>query len=142
MRSLFALLLVGFGSAAAAPVPKDFKKPNDQARLVGTWKTRVLHLNGQVQTEITTHTFGFAADGKCHTLYGAGNRSDWTYTLDPTATPKRMKWVNDRGNSTFDCVYELTGDMLKLGFIGGGKPAPAKVEPGPDLTLYEMTREK
>lgn len=135
-------LLFAVGPLVAAPVPKDFKKPDDQARLVGTWKARVLLLHGKAQTEITTHTFGFAADGKCHTLFGQGQRSDWTYTLDPTATPKRMRWVRaDNPGTTFDCVYELTEDTLKLGFIVDGKPAPA-VAPGPTLTLYEMTRVK
>lgn len=142
MRFAFALLLA-VGPLVAAPVPKDFKRPNDRARLVGLWKVQSLTLNGQANAQISTVTFGFAADGRCHTLYGQGQRSDWTYTLDLKANPRRMRWVKaDNPGTTFDCVYELDGDTLKLGFIASGKPAPAKAEPGPDLTLYEMTREK
>jgi len=142
MRFPLSLLALLAGTLVAAPVPKDFKKADDATLLAGTWKAHRLTMHGKDDANIHTHTFGFDADGKCHTLYGQGQRSDWTFTLDPKATPKRIKWVSVQGNSNFDCVYELSGDTLKLGFLGAGQPVPDKVEPGPALTLYEMTRAK
>ena len=117
MRFPLSLLALLAGTLVAAPVPKDFKKPDDAAALLGTWKAHRLTMQGKDDANIHTHTFGFDADGKCHTLYGQGQRSDWTFALDPKATPKRMTWVAagaGRG-PTFDCVYELSGDTLKLG---------------------------
>ncbi len=141
MRFPLALLLLA-GTAVAAPVPKDFKRVDDATALVGTWKAHRLTMHGKDDAVIQTHTFGFDADGKCHTLFGQGQRSDWTFTLDAKATPKRMKWTNTQGNSAFDCVYELAGDTFKLGFLAAGQLVPDKVEPGPSVTLYEMTRAK
>ena len=142
MRFPLSLLAFAAGTVAAAPVPKDFKKVDDATALVGTWKAHRLTLHGKDDANIHTHTFGFDAGGKCHTLYGAGQRSDWTFTLDPKATPKRMTWVSVQGNTKFDCVYELSGDTLKVGFLSAGQSVPDKVEPGPSVTLYEMTRDK
>ena len=150
MRLVIALLATG--TLAAAPVPKDFKKPDDATLLVGTWKVTALSVNGRPNANLHTHTFGFDADGKCHTLFGENgnaNRSDWTYTLDPKATPKRMKWTSapvgrgpQFGALEFDCVYEVSGNTFKLGFLPNAQAVPDKVELGPGLTLYEMKREK
>ena len=141
MRFPLSLLAFAAGSLAAAPVPKDFKKPDDATALLGTWVAHTLH---GTPGKPHTHTFVFEPDGKCHTLYGAGQRSDWTFTLDPKATPKRMKWVSAgaRG-ANFDCVYEVSGDTLKVGFLAvAGQPVADQVEPGPGVTLYEMARDK
>ena len=129
------LLLVG--SAAAAPVPKDFKPADDAKRIVGTWN--VVKLNGG--DEGPTAWFRFDADGGMQTL----NRTPgdvpqtWTFTLDPKGTPKRLRCA--QGNTAYDCLYELTGTTLKFGFITDKtKGLPETVEPHPALTLYEMTR--
>ena len=128
MRALLPLLLFGFGPLLAAQVPKEFRKGDDKALLAGTWKAHALSINGRPEQSIVTHTFRLEPDGRCHTLFGNGQRSDWTYTLDQTKTPKRMTWVGaGTGNSvTFECVYEVSGDSMKLGFITRGKTAPAK----------------
>ncbi len=141
----FAVLSVlVVGSVVAAPVPKELRKTDDAKAVLGTWKAHALSVNGRPEQVIATHTFRLEPDGRSHTLFGDGQRSDWTYTLDPTTTPKRMTWVGagTGNNVTFQCVFEVSGDTMKLGFIGNGKTAPAKVEPGPDLTLYEMKRVK
>jgi len=134
----FAVLSVlAVGSVAAAPVPKDFKKPNDKSRLVGTW----------VGTAPDQVRFQFAADGTLHTWHGAdpqAGRMGWTWTVtDPTATPKRAR-INRAENPSagYDCVYEWSGDTLKFALIIDTKQAtPAKVEKGSGLEYHQMTRE-
>ena len=149
MRFALGLILSLATGAAAAPVPKEFKKADDAAAVLGTWKTTALTVAGRADANIHTHTFVFEADGKCHSLFGKGNRSDWTYTLDPKATPKRMTWTSapvgrgpQFGALEFDCVYEVSGNTFKLGFLPNAQAVPDKVELGPGLTLYEMKREK
>ena len=136
------LLALGLVSAAsAAPVPKDFKKADDA--IVGTWKAHRLTLHGEAIVNNDMQTLVFDANGKCHSVDATGQRLDWTFTLDPKATPKRMKWLSALGRGVaFDCIYELSGDAFKLGFLAAGKPVPDNVEPGPNVTLYEMTRVK
>lgn len=137
MRRLLALLLL-VGIAPAAPVPKAPKKVDDKTALVGTWKVTLL--NGKAEN-LHTHTYTFDADGGVRTLYGENGRSDWSWTIEPDETPKRMKWVSKEGLAGFDCVYELHGDTFKLGFLTSGQGPPAKVEVTPGVTLYEMKRE-
>lgn len=140
MRSAL-ILVVTVGTLSAAPIPKELKKPDDAKAVLGTW---VAHTLDGKPGKPHTHTFVFEPDGKCHTLYGGDQRSDWTYTLDLTTTPKRMKWVAaGAGRGTpFDCAYEVSGDTFKLAFLTGNNKSPEKLEPGGGYTLYEMKREK
>lgn len=133
MRSLLALtLVIGLGVAPAAPVPKAVKKKDDAALVVGTWKPAN---NG-------TCWYQFNADGTMQTWHGLskGSPLDWTWTLDPDTTPKRMKLTRAVGSGVYDCLYELDGDTLKIAFIVGAIE-PKKVEAAPGLQLYEQARD-
>lgn len=140
MRPLFAVALLA-AFAPAAPVPKALKKKDDKADIVGTWKVHTLTMNGR-KTDISDVTFVFKADGTAKMFHsGEDNRPNWIVTLDPNASPPGMRWVNSGGRNNWDCVYELCGDTLKVGFISAGAKRPEQVEPGENLTLYEMTRD-
>lgn len=138
MRTLLTLALLA-GWAASAPVPKALqkKKVDDKEALVGTWK--VTALDGKAGN---IHTYTFEESGKVKTLCG-GNApgGEWFWSIEPDQTPKRMKWVSVEGMGGFDCVYELTGDTFKLGFLTTGQKTAAAVAPGLGVTLYEMTRD-
>ena len=138
MRPLLAVLLLS-ALAHAAPVPKSVKKKQDDATaLVGTWK--VLALDGQKNVNIHTHTFIFEAEGGVKTEFRGGT-SDASWSIDPTTTPKTLHWVNNGGGrANYECVYELNGDTLQLGFLTKPDQRPPRVEPTPGVTLYEMTR--
>jgi hypothetical protein len=139
MRTLLTLALLA-GWAAAAPVPKALKaKLEDKTALVGTWKVTLLNGNGG---NIHTHTYTFEEGGKVKVLCGANvPGGEWFWSIEPDQTPKRMKWVSVEGMGGFDCVYELTGDTFKLGFLTTGQKTAAAVAPGLGVTLYEMTRD-
>lgn len=134
MRFALALLLTA-GPVVAAPVPKDFKKPDDRQLLVGAWKPAD---NG------TAH-FEFRADGTMRTWHSrnVGNPLEWTWTnLDPQAMPKRVTLTRTEGSGIYDCYYELTGDTLKVAFIVDKTlPVPGKLEPGRGLSFYLLTRD-
>jgi uncharacterized protein (TIGR03067 family) len=142
MRPLLVTLVCA-AVGIAAPVPKDLKnkKQDDNTAIVGTWKVNTLTVNGKV-SNISTEVFVFSDTGEVRTLTGGRDGgSVWKWTLDPAAAPPAMRWNRAVGGSDWECVYELSGDTLKVGFIGKGSARPEKVEPGPSLTLYEMTRD-
>lgn len=131
MRPLPAVALL-VGLAPAAPVPKELKKKDDAAAIVGTWKP----------ANTGTCHFKFNDDGTMRTWHSPniGSPIDWTYTLDSTTTPKKVKLTTADGKQNYDCIYELDGDSLKFAFVLGAKD-PKKVEAGPGLQLYEQTRD-
>ena len=135
MRPLFALLLVGSGSVAAAPVPKELRKPDDKNLIVGTWKP----------VSPKAGWFQFAADGTLQTWNDPLRSSEqaWTWeVVDQKATPKRAKITLVKGRS-FECVYELDGDALKFALIMyPQKGVPANVEEHPALQFFDLTRDK
>ncbi len=139
MRPLLAVLLLAV-LTPAAPVPKGMKaKKDDAVLIVGTWSGSIQ--NGQ-PPPADSCVFTFDADGNVNLKSGPGNGSEWTWTLDPTETPKRMRWVHrtDPAN-IWKCVYELSGDTLKIGFVHAGTPIPTSFAPAPGVTLYELTRD-
>ena len=69
---------------------------------------------------------------------------EWTWSeLDTNATPKRVRLVRSVGSGGYDCIYELSGDGLKIAFIlDKTRPIPAKVQAGPGFSFYDLAREK
>lgn len=123
MRTLLAVALL-VGLAPAAPVPKGLKKKvNDAEAIVGIW----MHSSGT-----RDENFEFTPDGKMRAWMGNGGPGGTTFgyswTLDPTATPKRMTWggANDP-KPQWECVYELDGDTLRICYIASGQPVPTAV---------------
>lgn len=112
-------------------MPKELNKKDDSAGIVGTW----------TQGTGITCWFQIAANDTLKTWHdpNRGFPSDWTYTLDPTASPKRLK-LTTTGQQSYDCIYELDGDTLKIAFILGAKD-PKMVEAASGLQLYEQTRD-
>jgi uncharacterized protein (TIGR03067 family) len=140
MRPLIALTLFACLSPAA-PVPKALKKKADDATLiVGRWKVHTLSVSGR-NSNAPDSTFAFDRDGQVRIIEGGrDNGNFWNWSLDPDGNPPGMRWVMPRGNNNWDCVYELAGDSLKVGFVPAGAKRPEMVEPGNGITLYEMTR--
>lgn len=123
-----------------APIPKVVRK-DDKSALVGSWTATAMTVNGS-DAESLIRKFAFDADGKLEWVT-KHNNSIWVVILDTTATPRTMKLVypGRENNNDWDCVYELNGDTLKLGWLRRGMTPPAKLEPSEGVTLYEMTRD-
>lgn len=138
MRPLIALALLAV-LAPAAPVPKALKKKDDKALLVGTWK--VTCEDGKAGASIHTHTYRFDEDGNQKQWYGKGaDMSEWTWAIDPEASPKRMTWVSQT-QGTFECVYELSGEGLKMAYTRGHQKQPPTAFTGPGVHLIELVRD-
>ena len=138
MRFLLGLALL-VGLTPAAPVPKA-KKPPDAEQLVGTWK--VTAVNGKAENAVS-QTFIFDGEGGGKSIYGTDSVATLTWTLQPDESPKQMKLTTkqDAFTKCYACAYELDGDTLGIAFPTKGQKAPAKVEVGPNVVLWEMNRE-
>jgi uncharacterized protein (TIGR03067 family) len=134
IRFVLALAFgLGVPVAFAAPVPKAVKKKDDGTAILGRWQGIVL----PKAASNTVYTFRFADDGTCGLTTGSNDtESAARYTLDPTASPKRMTWNN---GPEWRCVYELDGDTLRIGFVSG-KEIPDNMELKNGLTVYELKR--
>lgn len=140
MRCLLAVCLAGVVSAA--PVPKEFKKVDDKARLAGEWVVTRLSIAGRetLVTETPMRAVVFDGQGGLRTRCQGALDSEWTVTLDPTESPKRMRWLGKDGRD-YRCVYDLTPDGgLRIAIILWDRSAITSVAPGPDVTYREFKR--
>jgi uncharacterized protein (TIGR03067 family) len=129
-----ALLALLVPPLVAAPVPKAVKVKGDAERIVGTWAPD----GGKAEW------YRFDADGTMSAWVADHPNAPnaYTYTLDPTATPKRMTWtVKGEKAPYYHCVYELDGDRLKVVYVDSGKPWPAKVEAASGPYFIDQTRD-
>ena len=108
-------------------------------RLTGSWSFNRL-IEGQ--GSMPAYTFRFSDDGACGIANANGHETPAEYTLDPSGTPKRMKWLNGAGpqRTEWRCVYELDGDGLKVGFVHPGTDIPADLTPHAGVTVYVLKR--
>jgi uncharacterized protein (TIGR03067 family) len=138
VRHLLALALF-VGLTTAAPVPKAVKKKADETLIVGAWK--VVDDNGRTGEQRDFQTFTFPDAANMVVTDRSGVPAHWQITLDTEATPRRVRWVSTRGNTTWDCAYELSGDVLKMGILSHGVDPPAAVTKSDHVHLIEMTRD-
>jgi uncharacterized protein (TIGR03067 family) len=127
--------------AAAAPALKD-RKNEDRDRIVGVWVQESITVHGNASDSPQHRTFRFGKDGTCGITNGTGSENPARYTLDPSTSPRRMKWLNGPEMSEWQCLYELDGDSLKVAFVDQGTEAPNKIEPTRNLTIYYLKRVK
>ena len=142
MRS--AAMLVGFllTGADAAPVPKDFRKPDDKTRLIGTWAISRANENGKETPRFEPwHTLTFRADGVLVFKYPDGSpdqQAEWV--IDPTAVPKRLAEVWTEGAAlNFNVAYQFRDGRLVMAWTQDGTP-PKSVDPGPNVKVIEYKR--
>jgi uncharacterized protein (TIGR03067 family) len=137
-----ALLALPTAAILAAPALKD-RKPDDGDRIVGVWAQESLSLRGQAPQGGQRSTFQFGKDGICGITNANGSQFPPSrYTLDPSSSPRRMKWLNGPEQTEWQCLYELEGDTLKVAFVDQGTEAPRKIEPTKNLTIYYLKRIK
>jgi uncharacterized protein (TIGR03067 family) len=139
---MFAALLSASLLAPAAPVPKDFQ-PNDAKALVGKWHVETAHDGVRLHDRYPKNVF-FEFDGAGQfTQTATGDRNVYrrSYTLDLTATPRRMTLLEPGPALLQPWVYELTGDTLLFAFVKGDTK-PDRVRPMEGLTLYTLKRVK
>jgi uncharacterized protein (TIGR03067 family) len=137
---VYSVLIAG-ALALAAPVPKELKKAGDETTVLGAWESVVADYS--LKPGAAGAVFRFAAEGKGGVTPppGMGNEISATYTIDPTANPKRFEWKLGGAGTASVATYELDGDTLKLAFGEAGKQ-PAAAAPAQGVSYYELKRVK
>ena len=129
-------------AVSAAPVPKDFKKPDDQAQLVGTWTMTRCNVGGRDDDDRSWEALTFDADGGVRATFRDGRLVlDYRTAIDPAATPRRMSWQNPKTREAqYECVYQIAAGRLTVAIPHDHKTPPASLEIGPQVTVFEFKR--
>ena len=140
MRS--AVMLVGFllTGADAAPVPKDFKKPDDKTRLVGTWALVKANVGGQDDPNYFWHAMTFAADGTNRFRYRDIPDQENEYKLDTAASPKTLSFLRNAAVVGHPRPYEFRAGRLVVAVGTGGQNPLDSLRPGPGVIVLEYER--
>jgi uncharacterized protein (TIGR03067 family) len=134
------LCLSACGLAAA-------QEKSDEKAMQGTWRPVKAELAGEASPEAVLKTIVLKLEGDKYEANVGGQVDKGTCKLDPTAKPKGLTIVGTDGpnkGKTFPCIYELTGDTLKVCYDLAGKKAPTefKTAAGTQHYLVEYARKK
>ncbi len=141
MRCLVVAVVFALGSADAAPVPKDFKKPDDKARLVGTWVLAGANVNGQEDRNYFWHSMTFAADGTNRFRYkDTPNQEENEFKLDTAAAPKTLTFLRNAAAVGHPRPYEFRDGRLVVAVGTGGQNPLNSLQPGPGVIVLEYER--
>jgi len=121
--------------------------PKDTDTIQGTWLASTAELGGKPFPEEVRKSIKLTIkDGK-YTVTVGKIPDHGTSKLDPSAKPKAMDITGTEGpnkGKTFQAIYELDGDTLKVCYdlSGKGRPTEFKTAEGTQLFLVTYTREK
>jgi RNA polymerase sigma factor (sigma-70 family) len=140
---LAAAVAGGIGYFAAAQDRKPDKPKGDKDAIVGTWVVEKVEVDGMDASD-TEEGKGFRS--KPLTISGdkivMEGRLEMSYKLDPAAQPKAID-LDNGGGKTFDGVYSLDGDTLKICAPvtpGGPRPTEVGTKEGSDRRLVVLKR--
>jgi uncharacterized protein (TIGR03067 family) len=116
---------------ALACVPAIFADEKDEWKaLKGTWNVEKAVLNGGDMTEAFKSAVLMMEEGK-YTVTFLGNSDKGTLKLDLAAKPKRISISGTEGpnkDKTYEGIYEIDGDTLKVCYALEGKDPPKAFE--------------
>lgn len=136
MRFPFALVLLAFGSALAAPVPKELRRvKTDLELLQGEWIITESVTNGRPTPQ--SHGIRYVVVGNQVRLHRPESVTDSAIALNET--DKTYRWETVWG----PWVGRYSIDGKKLVMAGRrGTLLPEELKPGPTHEYDVMTREK
>lgn len=148
MRSVFlgaVVACLGVGLLARAD---DAAKAQGEARkMQGTWKPTTAELAGKPFPEATLRAMRLTLAGDKYAVTIGEHRDEGTMKVDPSRDPKAMDVTGTEGpnkGKTFLCIYELSGDTLRVCYdlSGQARPEEFKTKAGTQLFLVEYKRER
>ncbi len=121
MGSGFVLTAFGLGEASVPPPPAKGEPAPDTIQ--GVWHVTDAEANGEHQREdVSTENVWTITADKIVIQYADGHRDAWTYTLDPSATPRAIDLKQTEGQlagRTAVGIWERKGDTLRVRYNGG-----------------------
>jgi uncharacterized protein (TIGR03067 family) len=146
-KRLFAAVFV-FVTCASAGRPDAGDGAAAESKAVqGVWAATSAELAGQdLPAEVIKNWRLTLGDGK-YVFKGAEQPDEGTVKVHPDKKPKEMEITGTNGpnkGKTFLCIYELTGDKMKVCYDLSGKSRPTEFKTKPETQLFLATylREK
>jgi uncharacterized protein (TIGR03067 family) len=144
MRSFVAAFWVILVSSAVFADDTKVDAKDEAKKLQGTW---LLSSENGTKTEKEDNRLVIA--GEKLTLYGGGKASrEFTFTLDPTTTPKQIDLTRKKNDGTTEtalAIYVLKGDELRICSHDkkpNERPKEFKADEKADLVLFTLKRKK
>jgi uncharacterized protein (TIGR03067 family) len=121
----------------------------DQKGLQGTWKfVSMTTSSGKIRPPEQIADMKITISGQQYTLTKGGKALERaTLTDDPSKQPKALDLTFTHGDAkghTLTCIYEVTGDTLRIAWSELGKPRPTEFanREGLRQDLWELRREQ
>jgi uncharacterized protein (TIGR03067 family) len=114
----------------------------DAKALQGTWIPTKAELSGESMPEAVLKTIVLKIDGDKYEVTVGGKLDRGTCVLDSAARPKRLTISGTEGpnkEKTYPCIYELSGDTLRVCYDLSGKAAPTEFKTAAGTQLYLVT---
>jgi len=120
----------------------------EQKGLQGTWKfVSMTTSSGKIRPPEQIADMKISISGQQYTLTKGGKALERaTLTDDPSKQPKALDLTFTQGDAkgqTLTCIYEVTGDTLRIAWSEPGKPRPTEFanRAGLRQDLWELQRE-
>src|SRR4051812_31210795 len=119
----------------------------DQALIQGPWRVVKRVKNGEAEdVKEQPVTLTFAGSALTQSQGSTGRKTEGTFTIDASTSPKRITMTGKDGahaGATFEGIYELTGDTLKIAYGVGdkAKTAPKDFTGGEGSGLLVLERQ-
>lgn len=141
LKVLFCVtVLLALVPAASGDGPKEGGA--DQKAMQGTWLATSAEMAGKPFPDQVTKSIRLVlADGK-YTVTVGDRPDEGTTKIDPTKKPKTLDITGTKGpnqGKTFLCIYELTGDTLRVCYDLSGKERPTEFKTKPETQLFLVT---
>ncbi len=108
----------------------------------GVWKPLSAEFGGEKFPETLIANWRLELKEGKYTLTGAESPDSGTYKVDDSMKPKAMDVIGGDGpnkGKTFLCIYELTGDKLRMCYDLSGTERPKDFKSAKGTKLYLVT---
>ncbi|MGC4002489.1 MAG: TIGR03067 domain-containing protein [Pirellulales bacterium] len=105
------ILVIGFASIPTRAAD------DDKSPLQGVWVGQSLITDGTPAPEADAQRMRFTFQKETLLLRGNfkdDNEAECTYTIDPKQSPKQLDFTPPKEKAPILCIYEISGDTLKL----------------------------
>jgi uncharacterized protein (TIGR03067 family) len=128
---------------------KKTDREREMKRLAGSWEVSSMLENGKHNPDLKTEKLVMTFRGSKFVLkQGAKLLAEGDYALDPDKTPKTLDTTatnTEIKGKTYRCIYELTGDQLKMCWSQPGQERPkefmSKPGSGHNFAIYKRVKE-
>lgn len=117
----------------------------DRAALQGAWKITSFETTKGKDANLEGATLEFDKDGKKLTFTHNGETKKGTFKLNPAGKPKEIDIAPGDENKTFEGIYQIEKDMLKICLApdgNDGRPSEFAPKEGKNFVLIVLERAK